>query len=213
MSNQNQDKKLNLKQTFGLNETRSLIDKSDTAKTLQELKETDFYKNHESSDEALKTNDCSPKHIESLLSFVTKGLLVQSDDCFDLKAQVVKYTAPVDLQQPSLTDIQCEKEFLKISEMHKLDDKVQAFGLDISASANTHLQLSKFNASNYASGETNVETEKNGTEIYLAKAKYAFVPVKSFNFVKKICALMQQYKERFKSLENCLQNSEVKMKC
>lgn len=178
MSNQDQDKKPNSKQNIVLKKPRHLIDRLDSAKKLQEIKESDVFKDHKSTDKAFKTSNCSPEHIQYLLSVVTKGFLVQSDDHFDLKAQTINYTASVDLQQPSLTDMQCEKEFLEITEMHKLDDKVRAFGLDISASANTH--LFKLKSPNSASGETDVETEKEGTEIFLAKAKYAFVPVKSF---------------------------------
>ncbi|CAC5390598.1 unnamed protein product [Mytilus coruscus] len=180
---QKRDDQQNSKKTFLLKETRSQIDNADNTKRLEEIKEKEGIKEYESTEDALKTNSkCSTEHLQSLLCLVTKGLLVQSDNRFNLKSQVVNYSLPVDLQQPSLTDMQCEQKFQKIIDMQGLDDKVRSFGLDVSASAGTH--LFKLDAPNSASEENDDETDKNETEIFLAIAKYAFVPVKSFHLLQ-----------------------------
>ncbi|CAC5390601.1 unnamed protein product [Mytilus coruscus] len=171
------EKQSTRKSTIRRKETRSSNDKLCYKDTLTDFKDT--LKEFEVSEDVIKTKPISKEHLQSFLSIVTKGLLVRSYGHFDLKAQAITYTQqPLCLEAPSLTDDQCEKEFLKIAEMQRWDDTVRSFGLNIDASAHTHSFT--FGAPNSVSEEINIATDKEDTNIYLAKAKYAFVPIKSF---------------------------------
>lgn len=181
-----QDDQQNSKKTsLVLKEPRCRIGRPDNDKRIKEIKEMEVMKEYESKEDALNPNSkCSTEHMESLLCVVTKGVLVQSDDQFKLKSQVVNYSLSVNLQQPSLTDTKCEQKFQKQIDMERLDDKVRLFGLDVDVSASVGTHPLKLDASNSTKEENDDETDKIESEIFLAIAKYAFVPIQSFHLLQ-----------------------------
>lgn len=183
--NKQGDQQNSKKTSLVLKEPRCQIGRPDNDKRIKEIKEMEVMKEYESKEDALNPNSkCSTEHMESLLCVATKGLLVQSDDQFKLKSQVVNYNLSVDLQQPSLTDTQCEHKFQKQIDMERLDDKVRLFGLDTDISASVGTPLFKLDALNSTTEENDDETDEIESEIFLAIAKYAFVPIKSFHLLQ-----------------------------